>query len=98
MKPALTVILAALAALLTPPGRAAAEPRPNVLLVVVDDLRFDDFGAAGHPFQLSLPPEPGQPRPHVAGPHPVSLARSPSVATLTPPCSFPDDSALPSWP
>jgi N-acetylglucosamine-6-sulfatase len=50
MKPALTVILAALAALLTPPGRAAAEPRPNVLLVVVDDLRFDDFGAAGHPF------------------------------------------------
>lgn len=28
----------------------AAEPRPNVLLVVVDDLRFDDFGAAGHPF------------------------------------------------
>ncbi|MEN9813658.1 MAG: Choline-sulfatase [Verrucomicrobiota bacterium] len=50
MKPALTVFLAALAALLTPPGRAAAEPRPNVLLVVVDDLRFDDFGAAGHPF------------------------------------------------
>ncbi len=29
---------------------AAVEPRPNVLLVVVDDLRFDDFGAAGHPF------------------------------------------------
>jgi N-acetylglucosamine-6-sulfatase len=29
---------------------ATAQNRPNVLLVVVDDLRFDDFGAAGHPF------------------------------------------------
>ena len=29
---------------------AAAELRPNILLVVVDDLRVDDFGAAGHPF------------------------------------------------
>ena len=29
---------------------ASAADRPNVLLVVVDDLRFDDFGAAGHPF------------------------------------------------
>lgn len=28
----------------------AASPRPNVILIVVDDLRFDDFGAAGHPF------------------------------------------------
>jgi N-acetylglucosamine-6-sulfatase len=28
----------------------AAAERPNVLLVVVDDLRFDDLGAAGHPF------------------------------------------------
>jgi N-acetylglucosamine-6-sulfatase len=28
----------------------AAQDRPNVLLVVVDDLRFDDFSAAGHPF------------------------------------------------
>lgn len=27
-----------------------ATPRPNVVLVVVDDLRFDDTGAAGHPF------------------------------------------------
>ena len=31
-------------------GSATAQTRPNVLLVVVDDLRFDDFGAAGHPF------------------------------------------------
>jgi N-acetylglucosamine-6-sulfatase len=26
------------------------EPRPNILVVIVDDLRWDDFGAAGHPF------------------------------------------------
>lgn len=32
---------------------SAAEPRPNVLLVVVDDLRFDDFHAAGHPFAVT---------------------------------------------
>jgi N-acetylglucosamine-6-sulfatase len=29
---------------------ASAPDRPNILLIVVDDLRFDDFGAAGHPF------------------------------------------------
>jgi N-acetylglucosamine-6-sulfatase len=29
---------------------AGAQDRPNILLIVVDDLRFDDFGAAGHPF------------------------------------------------
>jgi len=44
--PFLRVALAALSAGVG----CAAEPRPNVLLVVVDDLRFDDFGAAGHPF------------------------------------------------
>ena len=28
-----------------------AEPvRPNIVLIVVDDLRFDDIGATGHPF------------------------------------------------
>ncbi|MFM9031522.1 MAG: sulfatase-like hydrolase/transferase, partial [Opitutaceae bacterium] len=32
------------------PLAGAAEVRPNILLIVVDDLRFDDFGAAGHPF------------------------------------------------
>jgi len=36
--------------LLASMGIAAAQDRPNILLVVVDDLRFDDFGAAGHPF------------------------------------------------
>jgi N-acetylglucosamine-6-sulfatase len=34
----------------TPAAKAPAPTRPNILLVVVDDLRFDDFGAAGHPF------------------------------------------------
>ena len=28
----------------------AARDRPNVLLIVVDDLRFDDYSVAGHPF------------------------------------------------
>ncbi len=32
------------------PAAAASSVRPNLLLIVVDDLRFDDFGAAGHPF------------------------------------------------
>lgn len=40
------------AALLALTACAAPEPAPppNILLVVVDDLRWDDFGAAGHPF------------------------------------------------
>ena len=39
-----------------PPGPDAAStapdtgPRPNVLVVVVDDLRWDEFGAAGHAY------------------------------------------------
>jgi N-acetylglucosamine-6-sulfatase len=32
-------------------GRAArADTRPNILFVVVDDLRWDEFGAGGHPY------------------------------------------------
>jgi N-acetylglucosamine-6-sulfatase len=32
-------------------GRAAdAPPRPNVVVVLMDDLRWDDLGCAGHPF------------------------------------------------
>ena len=41
---------ALLAAGLAAPGALAAPKPPNVLLVVVDDLRFDDLGATGHPF------------------------------------------------
>jgi N-acetylglucosamine-6-sulfatase len=35
------------------PSRRAAlpdGPRPNIVVVVVDDLRWDEFGAAGHPY------------------------------------------------
>ncbi len=50
MKPSAWSIVPTFAALCLASAAAAAEPRPNILLVVVDDLRFDDFGAAGHPF------------------------------------------------
>jgi N-acetylglucosamine-6-sulfatase len=33
------------------PAAPAAPPRrPNIVFVLVDDMRWDDFGAAGHPF------------------------------------------------
>ncbi len=50
MKHSARSLLAAFAALVVASANFAAEARPNILLVVVDDLRFDDFGAAGHPF------------------------------------------------
>ena len=50
MKPSAWSIVPTFAALCLASAAAAAEPRPNIILVVVDDLRFDDFGAAGHPF------------------------------------------------
>lgn len=50
MKHSTRSLLAAFAVLLGATATVAAETRPNILLVVVDDLRFDDFGAAGHPF------------------------------------------------
>ena len=50
MRTALLPLLSAFAGLLLASATSAAEPRPNILLVIVDDLRFDDFGAAGHPF------------------------------------------------
>ena len=50
MRTTLLPLLSAFAGLLLASATSAAEPRPNILLVIVDDLRFDDFGAAGHPF------------------------------------------------
>jgi arylsulfatase A-like enzyme len=35
---------------LDPMGALAEAPRPDVVVVVVDDLRWDEFGAAGHPY------------------------------------------------
>jgi len=36
------------------PGNCAISPRPanqpNIILIVVDDLRSDEFGPAGHPY------------------------------------------------
>ncbi|MCB9877242.1 MAG: sulfatase [Planctomycetes bacterium] len=43
----LVAVLAALAAGLAAPARA--QRRPNLLLVVTDDQRFDQMGCAGHP-------------------------------------------------
>jgi N-acetylglucosamine-6-sulfatase len=33
-----------------PPSAGADTARPNLVVVVVDDLRWDEFGAGGHPF------------------------------------------------
>ena len=33
-----------------PPQPVAAPRRPNLVFVLVDDMRWDDLGAAGHPF------------------------------------------------
>ena len=33
-----------------PADASASSTRPNILVMVVDDMRWDDFGAAGHPF------------------------------------------------
>jgi N-acetylglucosamine-6-sulfatase len=34
-------------------SRAASAQRPNVLVVLVDDLRHDEFGAGGHPYLVT---------------------------------------------
>ena len=45
------LLLAALLALVaSPPAMAQAHDRPNFVVVLVDDMRWDDFGAGGHPF------------------------------------------------
>lgn len=55
-RPGASLLLCASVLAVIPTGAASpstdtkAPGPPNVLLVVVDDLRWDDFGAAGHPF------------------------------------------------
>jgi len=34
------------------PAPPAVE-RPNLLVILIDDLRFDEFGAGGHPYMLT---------------------------------------------
>jgi N-acetylglucosamine-6-sulfatase len=34
------------------PAPSAVE-RPNLLVILIDDLRFDEFGAGGHPYMLT---------------------------------------------
>jgi N-acetylglucosamine-6-sulfatase len=46
----LALLSAALVALPGCAPREAAESRPNIVVVLVDDLRWDDIGVAGHPF------------------------------------------------
>ncbi len=33
-----------------PPSGAASDSRPNIVFILVDDLRWDELGCAGHPF------------------------------------------------
>ncbi len=45
---ALVLVLAAIGC--TPSGEPPADDRPNILFVLLDDVRFDDLGFTGHPF------------------------------------------------
>jgi N-acetylglucosamine-6-sulfatase len=72
-----TVLLTAGFALLLTVTLSAASKPPNLVVVIVDDLRWDDIGAAGHPF--------------VRTPHIDRLAREgvrfPNAFATTPLCS-----------
>jgi hypothetical protein len=34
-------------------GRFASKSRPNIVFILIDDLRWDELGIAGHPYFLS---------------------------------------------
>ncbi|MEW6306441.1 MAG: sulfatase [Verrucomicrobiota bacterium] len=44
------MLVAAACALAGSPCHAADAPRPNMVVILVDDLRWDDIGCMGHPF------------------------------------------------
>jgi N-acetylglucosamine-6-sulfatase len=46
----LRTVLFCVASALTFAGTAAAVERPNIVFILVDDLRWDDLGCTGHPF------------------------------------------------
>ncbi len=50
----LATLAAVLAGLSCRPAQEAAQRPPNVVVILVDDLRWDDIGIAGHPFSESL--------------------------------------------
>src|SRR5947209_14295595 len=43
-------LFSAIAILLAIPVTAAGAPRPNIVFVLVDDIRWDAFGCMGHPW------------------------------------------------
>ncbi len=45
-----TAVSLALCCATSIPSTAAAPPRPNVLIVLVDDVGYGDFSCHGHPF------------------------------------------------
>jgi N-acetylglucosamine-6-sulfatase len=45
----LALLASAVLALLVSPSARAAD-RPNIVVILVDDMRFDDLGCTGHPF------------------------------------------------
>jgi N-acetylglucosamine-6-sulfatase len=45
-----SVVAAALAMLAIGTARSADAPRPNIVFILMDDLRFDELGCTGHPF------------------------------------------------
>jgi len=46
----LVILLSLLAGLSATLCRAESGRRPNMIVVLVDDLRWDEIGCAGHPF------------------------------------------------
>lgn len=46
----LFLLLTATVVALLPPKVFGQDKRPNVLMIVVDDMRFDEYGAGGHPY------------------------------------------------
>lgn len=46
----IALLLLAIIGCTTSAAEQAPTPRPNVIVIVVDDLRWDEFAAAGHPY------------------------------------------------
>ena len=62
-----------------------ASPRPNIVFILMDDLRWDDLGCMGHPFVKTPAHRPDRPR---GGPVPQRLRDD--AALLPQPRQLPD--------